>query len=114
MENFDIIERIVDWARPVITGIAGWWTGRRKQKNDFLSDLQSSIDLLSARNAELIKQVTELNATVIGLKAENSTLKAEIKAVREENQQMSDEITRLREKLDGVKTITRVKKDENK
>ena len=36
MENIDIIERIVDWALPVITGIAGWWTGRRKQKNDFL------------------------------------------------------------------------------
>lgn len=114
MGNFDIIERIMDWALPVITGVAGWWTGRRKQKNDFLSDLQSSIDLLSSRNAELVERVTTLNTTVIGLKAENASLKAEIKAVREENQQMSDEITRLREKLDGVKTITRVKKDENK
>lgn len=114
MGNFDIIERIMDLALPVITGVAGWWTGRRKQKNDFLSDLQSSIDLLSSRNAELVERVTTLNSTVIGLKAENASLKAEIKAVREENQQMSDEITRLREKLDGVKTITRVKNNETK
>lgn len=114
MENFDVIEQIVDWAVPVVTGAVGWWTGRRKQKNDFLSELQTSIDLLSSRNAELLKQVIELNTTVIDLKAENASLKTEIKAVREENQQMSDEITRLREKLDGVKTITRVKKDEQK
>ena len=114
MENFDVIEKIVNWCIPVVTGIVGWWTGRRKQKNDVLSDLQSSIDLLSKRNAELVQKVVELNTTVIHLTKENATLKEEVRAVREENQQMSDEITRLREKLDGVKTITRVKKDEQK
>lgn len=114
MERFDIIEQIINWGLPIITGIVGWFTGRRKRNNDFLADLQSSIDLLSKKNSELMKQVLELNTTVLTLTEENAALKLEIQAVRRENSEMSEEISRLREKLEGVKTITRVKKDESK
>ena len=72
MENFDVIEKIVGWVLPTVTGVVGWLAGRRKQKNDFLSDLQSSIDLLSKRNAELVEKVVELNTTVIHLTKENA------------------------------------------
>ena len=68
----------------------------------------------NGKNAELLKEVLTLNDIVLKLTNENAALKAEVKAVRQENKEMSDEISRLREKLDGVKTITRVKKDENK
>ena len=114
MEGFDVIELIERCLLPVVTAIAGWMTGRRKKKNDFLSELQSSIDLLSSKNTDLLKQVMSLNETVVKLTNENAALKAEIKAVRQENKEMSDELSRLREKLDGVKTITRVKNNETK
>ena len=114
MEGFDIIQFLEGLLLPVVTAIAGWMTGRRKRKNDFLSELQNSIDLLSRKNAELLKEVLALNDIVLKLTNENAALKAEVKAVRQENKEMSDEISRLREKLDGVKTITRVKKDESK
>ena len=114
MEGIDIIQFLEGLLLPVVTAIAGWMTGRRKRKNDFLSELQGSIDLLSKKNAELMQKIVTLNDTVLELSNENAALKTEIKAVRQENKEMSDEISRLREKLDGVKTITRVKKDENK
>lgn len=35
---------------PLFTAAVGWLVGSRKRKNDFLKDLQASIDLLSSEN----------------------------------------------------------------
>ena len=32
---------IIPYIVSVVTGVAGWLVGRRKQRNDFLSDLQA-------------------------------------------------------------------------
>ena len=39
---------------PTVTGTIGWLAGRRKQKNDFLAEMQSSIDLLSEKNCKAV------------------------------------------------------------
>ena len=107
---------LIDTLVPVLTGIIGWMAGRRKQKNDFLSELQTSIDLLSKKNGELLKQVVELNDTVVSLRKENGALRGEVAALqsevialRKENGDLRSEVEGLRQQLEGVKTITRVK-----
>ena len=98
MESIDTIKWIVEFSVPIISAIVGYFVGKRKRDNDFISDLQTSIDVLSEKNAKLIKQVVELNDQVVSLKRENAELKAEIAS--------------LNTKLDGVKTITRVQKND--
>ncbi len=92
MEN---LSNILPYLVSVVTAIAGWFGGRRKTQNDFLHELQTSIDLLSAKNAELVKQVIALNSEVISLRKENAGLKVEIEE--------------LNKRLENVKTITRTK-----
>lgn len=124
MELTDIIGVATDALLPVVTGVAGFLGGRRKRRNDFLAELQSSIDALSAKNTEQMKTILSLNDTVVelrrenaemkagvtALRRENTDLKAEVEAMRLENRKLSGEIAQLREQLDGVKTITRVRK----
>lgn len=75
---FDIINTL---STPV-AAVAGWWFGRRKQKNDFLAELQASIDLLATKNKELMVEVV---------------------ALRQENGKMRTEIEELSRKLENVK-----------
>lgn len=109
MDGMDVIRWVVDVLLPVLTGLAGWLAGRRKRDNDFLGDLQGSINTLSAKNAELVKTVVSLNETVITLRAENAELKSEVTALRGENKQLSDEIAQLREQLGNIRSMTRKK-----
>jgi lipopolysaccharide biosynthesis regulator YciM len=69
-----------------LAGVIGWFAGRRKQKNDFLNELQASIDLLATKNKELL---------------------AEVIALRGENLKLRFEVEELNRKLEGIKTITR-------
>ncbi len=115
---------VTDALLPVVTGVAGFLGGRRKRRNDFLADLQRSIDALSAKNTEQMGTIISLNDTVVklrrenaemrgevaALRRENSDLKTEVEAMRLENAKLSGEIAQLREQLDGVKTITRVRR----
>ncbi len=124
MELTDIIKAASDILIPAATGVAGFLGGRRKRRNDFLAELQSSIDALSAKNAEQMNTILSLNDTVVelrrenaemkagvtALRRENTDLKAEVEAMRLENRKLSGEIAQLREQLDGVRTITRVRK----
>lgn len=89
MQFTDILPYLVS----AVTAVVGWLTGRRKQKNDFLHEMQNSIDLLTEKNTELVKKVVELNSEVIHLRRENAELRTELEL--------------LNEKLAGVKTITR-------
>ena len=84
---------IINVVTTAVAGIAGWLIGRRKQKNDFLSELQSSIDLLSKKNKELIEEVISLRGEVVHLRSENEALREEIKE--------------LNEKWSNIKTITK-------
>ena len=77
---------------PVVTGVIGWLAGRRKQKNDFLSELQSSIDLLSEKNKSLVEEVVQL-------REENLKIRGEVAKLREENRALRFEIETLNKNL---------------
>ena len=82
---------------PMFTAVVGWLAGSRKRKNDFLKDLQASINLLSAENKRLLEEITNANAEIVAVRKENEELKASIDRLCTENSQLKDEVRQLRE-----------------
>lgn len=109
MNGYGIIEAIIDVLVPALSAMAGWFVGRRKRKNDFLVDLQKSIDLLSAKNKELVEQLMAMQDTIVHMRRENTELKEQVQALRKENAELSEEVGKLSEQLANVKTITKVR-----
>ena len=82
---------------PLFTAAVGWLVGSRKRKNDFLKDLQSSINLLSAENKRLLEEITNANTEIVAVRKENEELKASVDRLCTENSQLKDEFRQLRE-----------------
>ena len=90
---------------PPVCAAIGWLAGSQKRKNDFLRDLQNSVNMLTDENARLLKELIAMrneNATLI---ANQDQMKIEIGVLRRENEGMKDKINELNERLAGVKTI---------
>lgn len=84
---------------PLFTAAIGWLVGSRKRKNDFLKDLQASINLLSAENKRLLEEITNANAEIVAVRKENEELKASVDRLCTENSQLKDEVRQLREQI---------------
>jgi len=84
---------------PLFTAAIGWLVGSRKRKNDFLKDLQASINLLSAENKRLLEEITNTNAEIVAVRKENEELKASVDRLCTENSQLKDEVRQLREQI---------------
>ena len=84
---------------PLFTAAVGWIVGSRKRKNDFLKDLQASIDLLSSENRKLLADITSVNSEIVAVRKENEKLKASVDRLCTENSQLKDEVRQLREQI---------------
>ncbi len=84
---------------PLFTAAIGWLVGSRKRKNDFLKDLQASIDLLSSENRKLLADIMAVNAEIVAVRKENEELKASVDRLCTENSQLKDEVRQLREQI---------------
>ncbi len=84
---------------PLFTAAVGWIVGSRKRRNDFLKDLQASINLLSAENKRLLEEITNANAEIVAVRKENEELKASVDRLCTENSQLKDEVRQLREQV---------------
>lgn len=91
---------ILGYIAAPISSVITWFVGRRKSRNDFLKDMQSSIDLLAERNKQLIVEVATL-------RMENASLQSDVQRLVSENAKMAKEIEELNARLDKVKTITK-------
>jgi len=91
----EFLNLILPYFVAIGTFIVGLFTGGRKRRNDFLHEMQKSIDLLTTENKKLIERVVALNKEVIDLRKENNILRCEVEE--------------LNKKLENVKTITRTK-----
>jgi len=69
---------IINVITPIMGIVVGWFVGRRKQKNDFLSELQASIDLLAEKNRQQMEEIVKLRQDIVVLRQENSQLREEI------------------------------------
>lgn len=101
------ITTIIGYLFSALTGIVGWIVGRKKQNNDFISDLQDSINLLAGKNSDLLQEVVKLRQQNAELLSNQSDMKAEMAALRNENAGLKREIEELNLKFSNVKTITR-------
>jgi purine-cytosine permease-like protein len=84
---------ILGYVLTPVTAVITWFFTQRKRENDFLKDLQSSIDLLATENKKLMEEVV---------------------ALRRENMQLKSEVEELNRKLENVKTITKKYKEDEK
>ena len=107
MKDFIDLNAIGTYIIPVLTTLAGWFAGRGKSKNDFLKDLQSSIDLLTDKNTELLKKVIALGDENTQLLQNQTKLQLRIDVLTEQNNELRKEVEALNAKLADVKTITK-------
>ena len=84
---------------PLFTAAVGWLVGSRKRKNDFLKDLQASIDLLSSENRKLLADITVVNSEIVAVRKKNEELKASVDRLCTENSQLKVEVRQLREQV---------------
>ena len=90
---------ITDCMVPIVTAAAGWLAGKRKRRNDFLKNMQDSIDLLSVENKRLLKDLTAVNNEVVALRKENGELKYSVDQLCRENVQLKTEVQDLRKQI---------------
>ena len=90
-----------------ITAIGGWLFGKRKRKNDFISQLQSSIDLLTTKYTETLKELILIKGQNANLLIGQDEMAIEIQTLRKENAALKLEVEELTKKLGNVKVITR-------
>ena len=90
---------ITDCLVPIVTAAAGWLAGKRKRRNDFLKNMQDSIDLLSVENKRLLKDLTAVNNEVVALRKENGELKYSVDQLCRENVQLKTEVQDLRKQI---------------
>lgn len=95
----EILTFIGTYIIPLFTAVVGWIVGSRKRRNDFLKDLQASINLLSAENKRLLGEITNANAEIVAVRKENEELKASVDRLCTENSQLKDEVRQLREQV---------------
>ena len=99
METNNTLDFVGTYVIPMITAVVGWLAGTRKRKNDFLQDLQASIDLLSSENKKLLADITSVNAEIVAVRKENEELKASVDKLCNENSQLKEEIRQLKDKI---------------
>lgn len=78
MNNFD-------WASLILTPFCSaiaWLFGWRKRKNDSIAEMQSTIDTLVEKNAELYREVIKLREENAELRASIATMQAELSQLR--------------------------------
>ena len=90
---------ITDCLVPIVTAAAGWLAGKRKRRNDFLKNMQDSIDILSMENKRLLEDLTNVNREVVALRRENGELKYSIDQLCKENVQLKDEVRNLKNRI---------------
>ena len=99
MDKSEILQFIGTYIIPLVYAAVGWLAGSRKRRNNFLKDLQASIDLLSSENRRLLADITAVNAEIVAVRKENEELKASVDRLCSENSQLQEEVRQLREQI---------------
>ncbi len=99
METNETLSFVGTYIVPAFTAAIGWLVGTRKRNNDFLQDLQSSIDLLSSENKKLLEDITAVNTEIVAVRKENEELKAAVEKLCKENSLLKEEVKQLKDKL---------------
>lgn len=120
------MDTYIDWGTIIgycltpIAGVASYFAGKKTRKNDFLQQLQSSIDMLVEKNNTLLQELitvkgqnAELKVGMNKLSLENKGLKEGFNRLTEENGVLSKQVEYLTTQLENVRVITKIEKQPN-
>lgn len=79
----------------IATNICTYFVTRRKKKNDFIENLQSSIDLLSERYTKTLNELVTVRET-------NLQLTTKVNELIIENKQLKNEIASLSDRINSA------------
>jgi predicted nuclease with TOPRIM domain len=120
MENYIDWGTIIGYCLTPIASVASYFAGKKTRKNDFLQQLQSSIDMLVGKNNILLQELitvkgqnAELKVGMSKLSLENKGLKEGFAKLTEENGSLSRQVEYLTTQLENVKVITKIKQQPN-
>lgn len=94
------IYQILTVVLPMISSAVTWLLTKRKRNNNFISELQGSIDLLSEKYTEALDQLTIIRAENLELRTLQREMTNEIEDLKLKNNQLRKNIEYLKTKLD--------------
>ena len=92
-----LLSDILPYFVSILTGVAAWIAGRSKQRNDFISDLQKSIDLLSDKNKTLLQELINLRGENTNMRANQQEMQVSLTYLRRENRELREHVQELTE-----------------
>ncbi len=92
-----------------LTAVSGWLAGRRKRNNDFLHEMQNSINSLATENSKLLDEIVTVKKQNAELLIQNEGMRQRLASLEQQNKQLKQEIKDLNAKFQNVKTITKSK-----
>ncbi|MBN2747470.1 MAG: hypothetical protein JXR34_12150 [Bacteroidales bacterium] len=104
MKLNEILEFGLTPAVGAISWVASRWVQRRKRNNDFLSDMQSNIDMLVDKYSSTLKELIELKQQNSELVSGQEELKIQLSAMRRENSKLKSEVDQLNIKISKMKS----------
>lgn len=120
------MDTYIDWGSIIgycltpVAGVASYFAGKQTRKNDFLQQLQNSVNMLVQKNGELLNELitvkgqnAELQVGMNKLSLENKELKEGFVRLNEENGVLSKQVEYLTTQLENVKVITKIEKQQN-
>lgn len=112
----ELISIIIPALLSMITGVAGWFVGRRKRDNDLLQEQVNTVRLLMESNQKIMTEYTKsqeekmkLREEIGILKWENKAKDAEIASLIKENKELRQRLAELQAKLDHLIATGRLK-----
>lgn len=87
---------LVSVAATPLAAVLSYFAGKKKRQNDFLQDLQTSIDMLAKKNAELLDELVKV-------KEQNVQLKVSVEQLTLDNEKLSEQVKNLTDKLENAK-----------
>ena len=100
--NMERITNILMYSLPpaFLGSAITWLANRKKSKNDFLNDLQDSINRLVDENKKLLEKVLALQSENINLLNNQETMKLELNKLRSDNQKLLQQVKELKLKIE--------------
>ncbi len=85
-----------------LTGLLTWRFTKKKQNNDFITDLQNSISLLSEQYTKVLNELTTLRRENTDLTIKVDQTNSEIANVRIENAHLLEMVSHLKKENAGL------------
>lgn len=112
--NVEYLNIIITLLTTIIAFYGGTFIGKRKLKNDFLNDLQNSIDLLASKNKELLSEVVLLRDANLQLMSNQAALKISINQLKKTNLELTEKLNSISSQFKQPIHIKRVSSSKEK